>query len=61
MSARGELDVAFLSGVQIDKFGNFNLSHIPEGDKIKNSVYRWSGERLTLCNYKEGYFLENKA
>jgi len=36
MSARGELDVAFLSGVQIDKYGNFNLSFLP--DEVKGRV-----------------------
>jgi len=39
MSARGELDVAFLSGVQIDKFGNFNLSHIPDGERSSHTWF----------------------
>jgi len=39
MSARGELDIAFLSGVQVDKHGNFNLSyqHSPK-DKYPVSI-----------------------
>ena len=61
MSARGELDVAFLSGVQIDKFGNFNLSHIPDGDKIKIQFTGGAGKRPYLRNNKEGNTLENKA
>lgn len=52
MSARGELDVAFLSGVQIDSFGNFNLSHIPEGDKIKVQFTGGAGSALICANAK---------
>lgn len=52
MSARGELDVAFLSGVQIDKFGNFNLSHIAEGDRIKAQFTGGAGSALIYPNTK---------
>jgi glutaconate CoA-transferase subunit B len=48
MSARGELDVAFLSGVQIDKHGNFNLSHISDGDRVKVQFTGGAGSAL-LC------------
>lgn len=50
MSARGELDIAFLSGVQIDKYGNFNLSHISEGDKIKVQFTGGAGSALLCAN-----------
>jgi len=50
MSARGELDVAFLSGVQIDKHGNFNLSHIVEGSRIKAQFTGGAGSALIYPN-----------
>jgi len=52
MSARGELDVAFLSGVQIDKYGNFNLSHISDGNKIKVQFTGGAGSALVCANTK---------
>lgn len=52
MSARGELDVAFLSGVQIDQFGNFNLSHIPDGSGIKAQLTGGAGSALIYPNTK---------
>jgi glutaconate CoA-transferase subunit B len=52
MSARGELDVAFLSGVQIDKYGNFNLSHIAEGNRIKIQFTGGAGSALVCPNTK---------
>lgn len=52
MSARGELDVAFLSGVQIDQEGNFNLSHIPEGNGIKAQFTGGAGSALIYPNTK---------
>lgn len=52
MSARGELDVAFLSGVQIDRVGNFNLSHIAEGDRIKAQFTGGAGSALIYPNTK---------
>lgn len=48
MSARGELDVAFLSGVQVDKHGNFNLSHISDGGRLKVQFTGGAGSAL-LC------------
>lgn len=50
MSARGELDVAFLSGVQIDRYGNFNLSHIAEGERIKIQLTGGAGSALICAN-----------
>jgi glutaconate CoA-transferase subunit B len=50
MSARGELDVAFLSGVQIDMHGNFNLSHIADGDRIKAQFTGGAGSALIYPN-----------
>lgn len=52
MSARGELDVAFLSGVQIDRCGNFNLSHIAEGERIKAQFTGGAGSALIYPNTK---------
>lgn len=52
MSARGELDVAFLSGVQIDRYGNFNLSHISEGGRIKAQFTGGAGSALIYPNTK---------
>lgn len=52
MSARGELDVAFLSGVQIDSYGNFNLSHIAEGNRIKAQFTGGAGSALIYPNTK---------
>jgi glutaconate CoA-transferase, subunit B len=52
MSARGELDVAFLSGVQIDRYGNFNLSHIAEGKRIKAQFTGGAGSALIYPNTK---------
>ncbi len=56
MSARGELDVAFLSGSQIDKHGNFNLSHIAEGERIKVQLTGGAGSAL-LCANTRGVIL----
>ncbi len=56
MSARGELDVAFLSGVQVDKHGNFNLSHIAEGDKLKIQFTGGAGSALLCANTKRVIF-----
>lgn len=50
MSARGELDVAFLSGVQIDRHGNFNLSRIEEGGRIKAQFTGGAGSALIYPN-----------
>lgn len=60
MSARGELDVAFLSGVQIDKFGNFNLSHIPDGDKVKIQFTGGAGSALICATTKRVVFWRTK-
>ncbi len=60
MSARGELDVAFLSGVQIDKFGNFNLSHIPDGDRVKIQFTGGAGSALICATTKRVIFWRTK-
>jgi glutaconate CoA-transferase subunit B len=52
MSARGELDVAFLSGVQIDKHGSFNLSHISDGERLKVQFTGGAGSALLCANTK---------
>ena len=56
MSARGELDVAFLSGVQVDKYGNFNLSHISEGGNLKIQFTGGAGSALLCANTKRVIF-----
>ncbi len=60
MSARGELDVAFLSGVQINKFGNFNLSHIPDGDRVKIQFTGGAGSALICATTKRVIFWRTK-
>ncbi len=56
MSARGELDVAFLSGVQIDKYGNFNLSHISDGERVKVQFTGGAGSALLCANTRRIVF-----
>jgi glutaconate CoA-transferase, subunit B len=56
MSSRGELDVAFLSGVQIDKYGNFNLSHISDGDRLKVQFTGGAGSALLCANTRRIIF-----
>ena len=56
MSARGELDISFLSGIQIDIHGNFNLSHIPEGNNIKIQFPGGAGSALLCANSKRVIF-----
>lgn len=56
MSARGELDVSFLSGVQIDRMGNFNLSHINDGNKIKIQFTGGAGSALLCATSKRVIF-----
>jgi len=56
MSARGELDIAFLSGVQVDKYGNFNLSHITEGNRLKIQFTGGAGSALLCANTKRVIF-----
>ncbi|MCH8029312.1 MAG: CoA-transferase [Candidatus Dadabacteria bacterium] len=50
MSARGELDVAFLSGIQIDFQGYFNLSHISDGTRIMVQFPGGAGSALICAN-----------
>ncbi|MFQ5786852.1 MAG: CoA-transferase subunit beta [Thermodesulfobacteriota bacterium] len=56
MSARGELDYAFLSGVQVDKYGNFNLSHIADGNRVKVQFTGGAGNALLSANTKRVIF-----
>ncbi len=56
MSARGELDVAFLSGVQVDKYGNFNLSHISDGERLKVQFTGGAGSALLCANTRRIVF-----
>lgn len=60
MSARGELDVAFLSGVQIDKQGNFNLSHLPDGDRVKIQFTGGAGSALICATTRRVIFWRTK-
>ncbi len=46
LSARGELDVAFLSGVQVDRTGAINLSRIEEGGQLKVQLTGGAGSAL---------------
>lgn len=56
LAVRNELDIAFLSGVQIDRHGNFNLSHIPEGDTIRTVFTGGAGSALICANTKRVIF-----
>ena len=56
MAARGELDVSFLSGVQIDRFGNFNLSHIPDKDRVRIQFTGGAGSALLCANTRRVIF-----
>jgi len=52
LSARGKLDLAFLSGAQIDSFGNINLSFIGESEKPKTKFPGGAGSAMLLPTAK---------
>src|SRR5690606_14554372 len=54
LSARGALDVAFLSGAQIDGYGRLNLSAIGPYDKPKVRLPGGAGSAALLPTVKRG-------
>lgn len=54
LSARGGLDVAFLSGAQIDQYGRLNLSAIGTYDKPKVRLPGGAGSAALLPTVKKG-------
>lgn len=54
LSARGALDVAFLSGAQIDGYGQLNLSAIGPFDKPKVRLPGGAGSAVLLPTVKRG-------
>lgn len=54
LSARGALDVAFLSGAQIDQYGRLNLSAIGSFDKPKVRLPGGAGSAALLPTVKKG-------
>jgi len=53
LSARGDLDVAFLSGVQIDQFGRLNSSVIGSFDRPKVRLPGGAGSAVLLPTAKK--------
>src|SRR5690625_4564299 len=60
LAARGELDVAFLSGVQIDKYGNLNNSVIGDYHKPKVRLPGGAGSAVLIPNCKRGFIWRTK-
>lgn len=60
LAARGELDVAFLSGVQIDKKGRLNNSVIGEYHKPKVRLPGGAGSAVLVPNCKRGFIWRTK-
>lgn len=60
LSARGELDVAFLSGVQIDKNARLNNSVIGEYNKPKVRLPGGAGSAVLVPNCKRGFIWRTK-
>ena len=54
LSARGALDIAFLSGAQIDQYGRLNLSAIGSFDKPKVRLPGGAGSAALLPTVKKG-------
>lgn len=60
LGARGELDVAFLSGVQIDVKGRLNSSVIGEYDKPKVRLPGGAGSAVLVPNVKRAFIWRSK-
>ncbi len=60
LAARGELDVAFLSGVQIDKNARLNNSVIGEYHKPKVKLPGGAGSAVLVPNCKRGFIWRTK-
>lgn len=60
LAARGELDVAFLSGVQIDKYGRLNNSVIGEYHNPKVRLPGGAGSAVLVPNCKRGFIWRTK-
>lgn len=60
LAARGELDVAFLSGVQIDKNARLNNSVIGEYHKPKVRLPGGAGSAVLVPNCKRGFIWRTK-
>lgn len=60
LGARGGLDVAFLSGVQIDKKGRLNSSVIGEYDSPKVKLPGGAGSAVLVPNVKKAFIWRTK-
>ncbi len=60
LSARGELDIAFLSGVQISETGEINASVIGEYDKPKVRLPGGAGSAVLVPSVKNAYIWRAK-
>lgn len=60
LAARGELDVAFLSGVQIDKQARLNNSVIGQYHKPKVRLPGGAGSAVLVPNCKKGFIWRTK-
>lgn len=60
LSARGALDVAFLSGAQIDEYGRLNLSAIGSFEKPKVRLPGGAGSAALLPTVKRGILWKTK-
>lgn len=60
LSMRGELDIAFLSGVQFDKYGNVNASVIGEYHKPKVRLPGGAGSAVLIPTVKKAIIWRSK-
>ncbi len=60
LGARGELDVAFLSGVQVDEKGRLNSSVIGEYDTPKVKLPGGAGSAVLVPNVKKAFIWRTK-